>query len=52
VQKIDVQNGLVSINVQGKWLALSTTAVKEIPNVPVFLTVAEYLRSKAAESTA
>jgi hypothetical protein len=52
VQKIDVQSGFVSINVQGKWLALSTTAVKQIPNVFVFLTVAEYLRSKAAESTA
>ena len=47
VNKFTIANGHVRMGVAGKFLSLSTTAVAEIPNLPLFLTLAERLRAAA-----
>ncbi|MFB9832732.1 DUF6585 family protein [Actinoallomurus acaciae] len=47
VQEIKVKDGRVSLRVEGKWLALTTTMVRSIPNFFVFYALAERLRLSA-----
>ncbi|MCO6003375.1 hypothetical protein NE236_00085 [Actinoallomurus purpureus] len=48
IQEIRVKDGLVSLRVQGRWLSLTTTMVRSIPNFFVFYALAERLRLSAA----
>ncbi|WP_329245701.1 hypothetical protein OG417_50225 [Actinoallomurus sp. NBC_01490] len=48
IQEIKVKDGRVSLRVEGKWLALTTTMVRSIPNFFVFYALAERLRVSAA----
>lgn len=48
IQEIKVKDGRVSLRVEGKWLALTTTMVRSIPNFFVFYALAERLRLSAA----
>nr|CEL13150.1 Chaperone protein DnaK [Kibdelosporangium sp. MJ126-NF4]CTQ98838.1 Chaperone protein DnaK [Kibdelosporangium sp. MJ126-NF4] len=50
VKKVDVSDGHVVIRVQDKWLALSHTAVSQIPNFVVFYELAERLRVSGART--
>jgi hypothetical protein len=43
VSGIQVANGFVRVKVQGKTLSLSTTAASDLPNLPLFLTLANRL---------
>jgi hypothetical protein len=47
VRSITVQNGYVRVNLQGKFLSLSTKPAAAIPNLPLFLTLADQLRQAA-----
>jgi hypothetical protein len=44
VSDVAVANGYVSVKVAGKFFSLSTTAASAIPNLPLFLTLAEQMR--------
>jgi hypothetical protein len=48
VQEIRVKDGTVSVRVAGKWLSLTRTMVRDIPNFFLFYEVAERLRLAAA----
>ncbi|MEV5703522.1 DUF6585 family protein [Actinoallomurus sp. NPDC052274] len=48
IQEIKVKDGRVSLRVHGKWLSLTTTMVRSIPNFFVFYALAERLRLSAA----
>lgn len=48
IQEIKVKDGRVSLRVEGKWFALTTTMVRSIPNFFVFHALAEWLRRSAA----
>jgi hypothetical protein len=43
IQKVSVNNGVVSLARQGKWLSWSSKQAKEIPNLFVFLELADRL---------
>jgi hypothetical protein len=47
VRQVRIDNGYVSVDVAGKFLALSTTAAANIPNLPLFFVVTERLRQNA-----
>ncbi|WP_067568879.1 DUF6585 family protein [Nocardia acidivorans] len=48
VEEIRVKKGFISIRVAGQWLSLTKVTVSAIPNVFVFLELAERLRTAAA----
>lgn len=48
IQEIKVKDGRVSLRVEGRWLSLTTTMVRSIPNFFVFHALAERLRQAAA----
>ncbi|MCU1646817.1 MAG: hypothetical protein JWN03_7092 [Nocardia sp.] len=47
IQELRVQKGFISIRVAGQWLSLTKVTVSAIPNVFVFLEIAERLRVSA-----
>ncbi|MET9487961.1 DUF6585 family protein [Nocardia sp. NPDC006630] len=47
IQEVRVQKGFVSIRVAGQWLSLTKVTVSAIPNVFIFLEIAERLRVSA-----
>jgi hypothetical protein len=47
VRQVRIDSGYVSVDVAGKFLALSTTAAANIPNLPLFFVVTERLRQNA-----
>lgn len=49
IQEIRVKDGSVSLRVAGKWLPLTTTMVRSIPNFFVFHALADRLRITAAD---
>ncbi|GLY79758.1 DUF6585 family protein [Actinoallomurus iriomotensis] len=50
IQEIKVKDGQVSLRVEGKWLSLTRTMVRSIPNFFVFYALAERLRLSAART--
>jgi hypothetical protein len=50
VEEIKVVQGVVSVRVAGKWLALVKAEVREIPNFFVFHALAEHLRALARDA--
>jgi hypothetical protein len=50
VQEIKVKDGAVSVRVEGKWLSLTRTMVRDIPNFLLFYAVAERLRQSATRT--
>jgi hypothetical protein len=47
IQKVNVYNGQVSVSRQGKWLSWSSQQAKDIPNLFVFLALANRLAAGA-----
>jgi len=48
VRQVRIANGYVSVDIAGKFLSLSTTAAANLPNLPLFLELADRLRANAA----
>jgi hypothetical protein len=48
IKGVEIFNGQVSVNQAGKWLSLGSTEAAKIPNLYTFLTLAERLRTYAA----
>jgi hypothetical protein len=50
VKSVTVNSGYVRVNLANKFFSLSTKPAAAIPNLPLFLTIAEELRMSAAQS--
>lgn len=50
IKAVNVVQGRVSVRQQGKFLALSSMGVEQIPNCPLFLTLAQMLTRQAPNS--
>jgi hypothetical protein len=47
VRQVRINNGYVSVDVAGKFFALSTTAAANLPNLPLFFGLTDHLRKNA-----
>jgi hypothetical protein len=46
VRKMRINNGYVSVDIEGRFLPLSTTAAAKLPNLPLFFALAERLLNR------